>query len=245
MVVYIYDGSFSGFLTAIHEIYYRNEKPNKILSYEGLQFSIIDKYINIETDMNKSIKVYSSIENKISPEALEMVYNVFLSDENDMESIIFEYLKLGWKIGGKIIFHLSDERVLKVNKINQRVQHEVHKMTGFVRFGLIQENIYYAPVQPDNNIIELLAPHFAERFPDQYWIIHDVKRNLAVIYNCKEWILIHDALENIPDTDSRDIDYQRLWKGFFNSISISNRTNPKLQKSLMPKRYWRYLTEKL
>lgn len=244
MLVYIYDGSFEGLLTAIYEAFYRKEKPERILPKYGLQLSITEEYINIETDLDKSIKVYNSIENKISYEVLEMVYNVFLSNEEDRELKIFEYLKLGWKIGSSIAFCLSDDRVLEINRINLRVGHEAHKITGFVRFRLIEGNLYYAPIEPDNNIIELLAPHFVERFSDQNWIIHDVKRNLAIIYNCKEWVLVHDALEVIPEADKKDIDYQRLWKGFFNSISIENRTNPKLQKGLMPKRYWRYLTEK-
>jgi probable DNA metabolism protein len=245
MLIYIYDNSFEGLLTAIYEAYYKRENPDKILPRFDLQLSIIDIYISIETDLDKSLKVYNSIKNKISIEALEMVYNVFLSEDPDKETIIFEYLKQGWKIGRNILFHLSDECVLKMNKINQRVEHEAHKMTGFVRFRLIENNIYYAPVEPDNNIIELIAPHFAERFSEQNWIIHDVKRNHAVIYNCREWVVVHEAFDNVPDPDKGDLDYQKLWKGFFNSISIQNRTNLKLQKGLMPRRYWRNLTEKM
>jgi len=244
MLIYIYDNSFEGLLTAIYEAYYERESPDKILPCFDLQLSMIDVYKSIETDLERSVKVYDSIKNKISQEALEMVYNVFLSETGERETIIYEYLKLGWKIGKDILFKLSDDRVINVNRINQRVGHEAHRMTGFVRFRLIENNTYYAPVEPDNNIIELIAPHFAERFSGQNWIIHDIKRNHAVVYNCREWVIVHDALDHIPDPDSRDMDYQKLWKGFFNSISVQNRTNPKLQRGLMPRRYWKNLTEK-
>ncbi|MGL5152900.1 MAG: DUF4130 domain-containing protein, partial [Clostridium sp.] len=37
--------------------------------------------------------------------------------------------------------------------------------------------------------------------------------------------------------------YTDLWKEYFKSVTIKERTNPKLQKRMMPKRYWENLTE--
>lgn len=147
-------------------------------------------------------------------------------------------------MGGRVNLHLSDDRVLRVNKIYLRVAHEVHIMMGFVRFKLVEGGIYYAPISPDNNIIELLAPHFSERLADQNWIIHDVKRGLAVLYNKKEWIITDfDQDENVC-LDGTEEKYRNLWKEFFNTIGIASRVNPKLHKQLMPRRYWKYMTEK-
>lgn len=244
MLIYIYDGSFEGLLTSIYEVYYQRQNPYKILTPKGLQLSFVDEYINIKTDSVKSAKVYDSIENKLSTETLQTLYNVFLSNESDMEMIILEYLQLGFRIGNRINLLMSDDRVMRVNKINYRVGNEVHKMMGFIRFRLIEGNIYYAPIEPDHNIVELLAPHFTERMSDVKWIIHDVKRKLAVVYNLREWILVQEAADIIPGLDKMDSKYQKLWKVFFDSISISNRTNPKLQKRFMPVRYWKHLTEK-
>jgi len=38
--------------------------------------------------------------------------------------------------------------------------------------------------------------------------------------------------------------FQELWKGYFNSMTIKERINPKLHRQNLPKRYWKYLTEK-
>ena len=38
--------------------------------------------------------------------------------------------------------------------------------------------------------------------------------------------------------------FQRLWKGYFDAMTIRERINPRLQRQMMPKRYWRFLTEK-
>ena len=38
--------------------------------------------------------------------------------------------------------------------------------------------------------------------------------------------------------------FQELWKGYFKSMTIKERINPKLHRQHMPKRFWKYLTEK-
>ena len=37
---------------------------------------------------------------------------------------------------------------------------------------------------------------------------------------------------------------QALWQAFFKTIAIPDRKNPRLQKSNMPMKYWKYLVEK-
>jgi probable DNA metabolism protein len=244
MIVYVYDGTFDGLLTAVYEAYYRRSKPDRLLSGANLQTCFIDEYIFIETDTEKSHRVYNSIKKKISSEALEHVYNVFLSNEEEPGTIILEYLKLGFRMGRRVDLNLADSRVLKVHNISRRVSHETHKMTGFVRFRRLAGDIYYAPINPDNNIIELLAPHFARRMPDHYWIIHDTARGTAAVYDLEEWVVTDNLPESLPDIEKDEPEYQKLWKEFFNSIAIAGRCNPRLQKRLMPVRYWRYLTEK-
>lgn len=244
MLVYIYNDSFEGLLTAIYESFYRREKPDRILTVKNLQASLVDRYVYIDTDTGKFCKVYDSIMEKISLDALQKVYNVFLSETPEVGTIVYEYLKLGWRVGSSVDNRIADDRVLKVHKISQKVECEKHKLLGFLRFRLVKGDIYYAPIGPVNNIVALLAPHFADRFSDMDWIIHDVKRDLAVVFNKKQWIMVDGVIDKVPDLDENEEVIESLWKEFFNSIAISNRINPKLQKNLMPIRYWPYMTEK-
>ena len=41
-----------------------------------------------------------------------------------------------------------------------------------------------------------------------------------------------------------EINYQNLWKEYFDHTNIKERKNTKLHLQHVPKRYWRYLTEK-
>ena len=244
MLIYAYDGCFEGLLTAIYEAYYSGRFPERMERSRNLQQNILDDYVRITTEPEKADKVYKSIRDRISGDALKHVYNVFLSEAVDAGTLIYEYLRFSWKIGYKVDLYLTDDRVLKVHDISRRVEFETHKMLGFVRFKLLEGDIFYAPVRPDNNLVELLAPHFAERLSDQNWIIHDVRRDIAALFNKKDWFVSEFTLGKLPAATSAEMDYQKLWKEFFNTIAIPSRNNPRLQRQFMPRRYWGYLTEK-
>lgn len=246
MIIYVFDGSFEGLLTAIYEAYYRKVCPEQIISQQqNLKNNLFADYHIIATEHEKAEKVFYSIKTKISYQALTNIYYTYLSELPDCGTWIYNYLKLGWKLGNKIDSLLTNEHVLSIHSTAQKVSKERHRMLGLIRFRNLRDDIYYAPIEPNYNIVGLVAPHFASRFSEQSWVIHDLRRNLAAIYNQKEWFVSEISLESqeiVPN--NKEAAYQQLWKRYFDSIAISNRLNPKLQKSLMPVRYWKHLIEK-
>lgn len=181
MLCYLYDGSFDGLLTAIYEAYYRKETPDKIATKNDYQDSFLYEEVLIDTDSDKAQRVYNSIKIKISSQALKHVFYAFLSEVPDAGTWIYQYLKLAWKTGEKIDLHLTDDRVLEIHNINRKVGREIHFMKGLLRFREIKGNAFYAPCEPEFNIVGLLASHFANRLSDQNWIIHDVKRDIGAL----------------------------------------------------------------
>ena len=243
-MIYIYDGTFEGLFTAIYEAYYRKEQPDRILSHEVLQQNLFESYVHIATVSNYADRVYTSIRLKISENALQHAYYTFLSEFEDAGTWIYRYLQLGWKVGRKLDLHLSDDRVLAVHKASRKVTWENHRMLGLLRFKKVYGDIFYAPVEPDHNIVSLLAPHFAERLAAQNWIIHDIKRKLGAVYNKSGWYVTELDLNPNLSIDKEEIEYQHLWKQYFDSIAIKSRTNERCQKQHMPQRYWKHLIEK-
>ncbi len=244
MICYIFDGSFEGLLTSIYEAYYRNDKPEEIISEWQFVPTLLTEPVYIDTNEEKSIKVYNAIKSKISKNALSLIYHVYLSELDSSCTLIYNYIKLGFKLGQEVDRYLHNDTVLKIHNINRKVTYECHRMLGFVRFKCFN-NMYYSPIEPDHNILALIAPHFEARLPNENWIIHDLKRNLALFYNKKEWVVTYFSKEGACEffkTSDSEL-YESLWKEFFNTIAIENRINPKLQKKMMPARYWKHLTE--
>lgn len=244
MLYYLYDGSFEGLLTAIYEAYYRREKPDYIVFQAEYQQDLFSQGFTIDTDYEKADKVYRSIEEKISYDSLSNVFYVSLSDLKGIGTLIYHYLQLGWKLGPSINSHLSQDPVRSILQIRQKVAAERHRMLGLIRFQKLHNGVYYAAIEPDHNIVGLLAPHFTRRLADQNWMIHDLKRAVAAIYNQKEWVITNlNAPVNLLYEEQEKI-YQQLWQQYYASISIENRKNARLQRQYMPQRYWKHLIEK-
>lgn len=73
------------------------------------------------------------------------------------------------------------------------------------------------------------------------FIIHDVKRQLAIIYDGQKAVIEELKSEDVPNILSGT--YEELWKSYFKSATILEKENPRLQRRNMPKRYWKNLTE--
>lgn len=243
MINYTYDGSFEGLLSAVYDSYYRHEIPLNILPEGMVQIDIFNKDHNVHTDMEKFRRVYNSIREKISPLALRNIYYVYVSESANKESVIYKYLRLGFKLGRDVDRFITDDSVLKVRVISRKVTAECHRFLGLVRFKLMDGDYYYASLEPDNNIISLLALHFSKRLSDQRWVIHDLKRKSAVVYDKAGWFLTSIDKPVYGSLSSNEKDFQNLWKLYFQNITIKSRKNPKLQKQHMPARYWAHLVE--
>ena len=166
-----------------------------------------------------------------------------MSDEKDKEINILKYLCNGFDIGPKINTMLTLSYVYKIISLKRNVFGECHRFKGLLRFIEIGNNLFYASIHPDNNILEILGHHFINRFPSQNFIIHDKYRNLCFLYNCKDYMIkeINDFV--LPDISEEEKLYQSLWKSFFKSVSIDERTNRRCQMQFMPKKYWQDLIE--
>lgn len=241
---YIYDGSFEGLLSCIYHAFYSDIKPMDIVSQENFSENFLVEKEFIETDYEKFKKVYNAIEKKISNQALRRIFYVHLSEIKNREISILRYLQIGFKIGKDVDLNLADKDVLNIDRIYKLVSKERHRMTGLIRFKQVKENLLYGEIQPDYNIVSLVAPHFKERLKNENFIIHDTKREIGIVYNKIEWVLQDIKNSDVKIKDREEI-YEELWKMYFTSISIKGKENSKLQRSNMPFRYWKNLVEKL
>ena len=163
-----------------------------------------------------------------------------------MELHIFRYLFTGFKEGEKVDEFLTKDYVRQVQDLAHKVRHESHRLKGLIRLQEAAGGKYYAAVEPDYKTLVLLAPHFKSRFSTMDWIIHDKKREEAIIFSApeKEWLLIDLENDFEPELTAKEEEVQDLWRAFFSAVSIKNRINPRTQQQFMPKKYWKHLIEK-
>ncbi len=240
---YLYDGSLDGFLTIVFDCYSTKTLPQKILVKTDYTPNFLDNIVSIQTDPEKAERVFTGIEKNIGYITLNNTYYAFLCNEKDKEICLLKYLCDGFDYGPKINNRLTISYVFQVMAMKKRAFGECHRLKGLLRFQEVANNLYYASLHPDNNIIEPLAHHFINRLPTQNFIIHDKTRNICLLYNGKEYQIMDATNLKIPNISETEQKYQELWKLFFKTISISERKNPRCQMQYMPKKYWKDLIE--
>lgn len=242
MIDYLYDGTFEGILTCIHHHYYI-EKASGIFYRERYQSSMLGGFMDVETDPMKATVVYEAIERKISSYDLRRIYKAYLSNDPDKETKILRYVVLGFKQGSSISMLHGNKTVFDIQAIEKKINVETERMLQFVRFSVMENNVLYSSIEPDNDVLELLHTHFCDRFRNEPFIIHDVKRKKALIAFQKRWYISGFDMADVPQASEEEIGYRKLWKNYFENIAIKERTNPRCQKIFMPVRYWKHLTE--
>jgi len=264
-IIYLYDGSFDGFLTAIFIAFFNKERPMDIVvEYEPGLFTA-EK--TIMTNERHSSRVISGILAKIGDEAYHKVYYAYLSQLPGSGAAALDYLRLAFKVGREAILRqgsqaavplggrsprsgqndvydlLFDDRVLKINKIAKLVGTEKTKLIEFVRFAELDNGVLFSEITPNYNTVPLLMPHFCERLNTIPFVIHDKNRNIAGVYNLKEWYMIDSADIQLPENTIMEKEYQKMWRKFYDTIAIKERHNPRCRRNFMPKYYWRNMVE--
>jgi probable DNA metabolism protein len=251
MLTLVYDGSFEGFLCAVFDTYeYRYADVDIRCNTTGSNNLFGVKEVNM--DLQHSTRVMKGLEKKISREACMEIYRAFLSELDGIENTLLQYIRHIFANTDLVTTDYGNPAVIAIQQTAKKVWREKHRMEAFVRFQKMADELYFATIEPDYNVLPLIAGHFQTRYADQHWLIFDTRRKYGIFYDGKivEQVSIsfsESTLQgkNIQQAyDIEETEYKKLWQQYFKSVNIAARKNTKLHLQHMPRRYWRYLTEK-
>lgn len=254
MNVFVYDGSFEGLLSCLFEVYRNKQVPDVIVDESHHQPTLMGSTWHIITNEEQADRVLKGIDRRTQDKASLIVYKMFLSELPLIELSIYHFVRaIIDKNDVSVLENYANEFVLKAHQIVKMMGREIHRMHAFVRFQKTKEGVFYASIEPDFNVLPLLGEHFEKRYADQSWVIFDTKRHYGLYYDQKETVFI--TMENpsfnlgtgelkAQVVDEKEKLYQALWENYFQSVNIKERKNLKLHLRHVPKRYWKYLTEK-
>jgi len=238
---YLYDHSFDGFLTTC-AIHFQEKRASGIFPETHYQYRLGQAPKVIATDPVRAAAFYHELEERFSPDLAHRCGRAFLSDHPNKENLLLAYLNFGFEAGRGFDALFTHSMVEPVHTIAAAVEWEAARFLGLIRFQEIK-GILYASFEPDNAILGLLADHFLDRLHGEPWIIHDTKRNLAILCNGSRWRMVPFRRDFALTLPREELAIQELWRGYFTHIAIPERKNPKLQAQYMPKRYWKGLIE--
>ncbi|MET0464466.1 MAG: TIGR03915 family putative DNA repair protein [Chitinophagaceae bacterium] len=251
----VFDGSFPGLLSTIFEVYEYKFKDVTVYREDNFSPALFDKPHVVYTDEKKAKRVLAKLNEKMSMAAINQFYRCFLAELPEMDNCLLRYVQYTLSSQKPIENNYGNPDVLFVQQMSRKVYREKHRMEAFVRFKLTGDGLYYSVIQPDYNVLPLILKHFRDRYADQRWLIYDVRRKYGIHYDGSsvEEVRIDfgsSSRAEIVEERSSVLDEkeelcQQLWCQYFSSVNIPERKNMKLHIRHMPKRYWRYLTEKM
>ena len=171
------------------------------------------------------------------------VLSALKSCDTRKEQVCFAYVKQLTELKKSIKNAFNLPEVVDFNDILYKITGETHRLKGLLRFKETAGGVLYAPYSPDNDITDLLTPHFAARLRSEKFIIHDINRGIAGLYDGRGWIITHVGEAEICLSDS-ELAFEGLWKKYYKSVNIESRPHERQMKRSMPVRYWKFLPEK-
>ena len=252
MIVFVYDGTFEGLLCAIFESYERKLVPEKVVSIHELSHGLFDTEITITSEPEKAARVWKSLQNKLSPRNKQLPFHAFLYGKEEIDQTVFSFIRLVFDTPHDVDRDYGNPVVLKMKQIKRIVTLEAMRTVQFVRFQKTADNIYFAALGPEFDVLPLATQHFLDRFKDQQWIIYDLKRDYGIYYDLNEVKeitldtkqfsqLTGEINDNVMEEG--EAGYQAYWQQYVKAVTIRERLNLKQQLRLMPRRYWKYLPE--
>ena len=250
-MIYVFDGSLEGLLTAIFEWFERKPGVIELCTYKTYQPDAFTPAFEIQNNREKADRVWNGLQKKLAKDWMRKVYCAFLSELPEAFVSIFHFSCYIFQSPEGSEKNYGNPHVLAVAQLARSVEREKHRMEAFIRFQKTADGIFYCGIDPDFNVLPLILNHFKNRYADQQWIIYDLKRKYGLFYDLHkvEEITIELNLESLKKPASHQLNekeelYAHLWKDYFKSTNIESRKNTKLHIQHVPKRYWKYLTEK-
>jgi probable DNA metabolism protein len=252
MTTLVYDGSFEGFLCAVFDVYEYKFTDVEIAPEARCNLNIFGRLHQVNHDKAHSDRVWKGLEKKLSLEAQNALHRAFLSELPGIEDTLLRYIQYVFAAKDGMETDFSHDAVLTITQTAKKVWREKHRMEAFVRFQKTRDGLYFAVIEPDYNVLPLIAKHFENRYANQQWLIYDATRRYGMHYNGTYTVEVDISFDEAAASgkdvryayDAGEAIYQELWQQYFRSVNIPARKNTKLHVQHMPKRYWKYLPEK-
>lgn len=245
------EGIFSGIYYAYEHRF--NPQTTHLMVEDEAENCLFSTYHQIENNEEHFIKVRRTLMDRLGTRVFEGLCRAMAVEEEGIADAVYHTvvkgLGKGYNNGPRVLDDLADKYVQRIFAYARKSSNEIHYFKEFLRFQELRgkEPVLYSRIGPKTNIVTFLGPHFADRFPNENFIIHDCWRNFFLIHpKQKEWYVIvsHDYEKELFKRFSvEEYTYQNLFKSFHETIAIKERINPKLQMNMLPLRYRDFMVE--
>ncbi len=237
-MIYFYDGGKQGFLTAL-ALSFCDEQA--VLASETQQLALGQQTVFVAGDAKRAAAVKRRLLS-FDQHCMLDLDTLLRSGDDDKDAVAFAYFRLLAHRKHPVRDMLSEPAALAASECMRRVGTELHRLRGFIRFMESASGALYAPCSPDHDIIDLLLPHFRARLPHYPFVLHDVGRKKAAVYDGAHAFTAPLAQAEILLSADEQA-WQALWQKYYQSVNIPERERLKQMRGYLPVRYRKFMNE--
>lgn len=243
--VYVCSDTITGIYSAIYDAWKTGRPKEECgIAIRGMiETELFSTYEEVIETEHKARAVEHLIRKHLGTLAYLDLYQACLAADGKKADAVLGTMMAAREIpdSHKIMEHLGHPAVEKVFELSRSVGNEAHLLKGFIRFQELRNGVLYARFKPKTQVLTCLAPHFADRLPNENWMIYDEMHHMCVVHEAgKQWILVWDEFggekSRIRFSDKERM-YAGLWQGFCQAIAIETRENPECQRQHLPLRF--------
>lgn len=257
-IIYVCEDSLTGIFSGIYEVWKRKMTAEEAGLEVGDSFEtrLFCEYIFCKAEERKALAVIRMIQKNLGADVYEKISYALLSADRRKAEMVFRAMLEVKKLSRKdrLMEHLGNEAVRAVFGMYRQVANEAHHYKGFVRFRELKNKTLFAKIEPKHAVLPCIAEHFADRFPQENWVIYDKTHEVFLIHEKeKRYYFLQQYMCMKGDSGSaqniaggfseEEMDYEALWKDFVQSISVAERENRALQNQNLPLRFRTNLVE--
>ena len=249
MTIFLCEPGYTGILSGIYDAGISKIPQDELrleIKNSGQNVELFAVYRECSPSEEKGKKVLETVRQRLNSHIQEQLYVASLSEDVLRADKMYRYLKVLFLRGASAADQLQIPAVHEIFKLCRSVYNEKHQFIEFLRFSQMEGGFLAGKIQPKNDVLELIAPYFADRLGEENWLICDIGRGKAAVHvKGEKWFLAEissDELEKIC-IQSDEKDWEKLWKTFFTAIAIEQRKNPDCQRSHLPLRFRPLMTE--
>ena len=224
MLVFRYDKSFDGLLSALFDAYSMRAFPEALIGPGEPEPLFTERVHDVATDEAHAGRVWRGLERRLTARTRSMFVYAWHGEQPQGDLLMLRCLRRVFDEGGGVVADQADPDMKSLFQLALKVSHEA---------------------------LPLAVDYFTDRFADQRWLIYDRRRDCGYYYDghTARCVTLEDDRGMIADKladewlaeDERQV--QLLWKNYFRALAIPRRINERQQRRMMPRRYWKHLTE--
>lgn len=244
----ICEDSLEGIFTGIYDAYIL-KKERHIPEHDAIHLLIEEpacrnfytEYLRCPTDDTKAEKVVRTIRKVCGEDTYQYICQAASTHDVEKADAIYHTVVIGIQFKDeKVCDRLTNRYVRKLFELSRYAGNEFSRLREFLRFQELSSGILFAQINPKCEIVPFLAEHFADRLPNENFVIYDRRHHMFAMHEkYKLWFLVRNQElqeESIVFSEEEE-DYQVLFTHFCQKVAITSRKNPTLQRNMLPIRF--------